>query len=71
VYGLHSLPPIEYIVLVANGNERNNTRVKVLTRRITKLTQLQEARMRVAKIARIQQWNKILLSQQKNLGKKK
>jgi hypothetical protein len=45
MYGLHLLLPIEYIVLVAGGNERDNTPVRILTRRITKLEKLQEARM--------------------------
>ncbi len=70
MYGLHLLLPIEYIVLVAGGNERDNTPVRILTRRITKLEKLQEARMQVAKTARIQHWNKALWSQQKNPEKK-
>ncbi len=37
VYGLHPLMPIEYIVLIANGDEKNNTLVKVLTNRIIEL----------------------------------
>jgi hypothetical protein len=45
MYGLHSLLPIEYIVLVASGNERDNTPMRVLTKRITKFEKLQEARM--------------------------
>jgi hypothetical protein len=53
VYGLHPLMPIEYIVLVMGGNERNNIVMNVLTSRITKLKKLQEARMQAAKIARI------------------
>jgi hypothetical protein len=40
VYGLHRLMPIEYNVLVAGGDERNNTLVRVLTSRITKLEKL-------------------------------
>jgi hypothetical protein len=42
VYGLHPLMPIEYIVLIAGGNKRNCTLVKLLTSRITKLEKLQE-----------------------------
>jgi hypothetical protein len=30
VYGLHPLMPIKYIVPIANGNQRDNTSVKVL-----------------------------------------
>jgi hypothetical protein len=45
VYGLHPLMPIEYIVPVASGNERNITPVKVLTNEIIKLEKLQEIRM--------------------------
>ncbi len=40
---------IKYIILVVGGNEKDNTPVRVLTRRITKLEKLQEARMQVAK----------------------
>jgi hypothetical protein len=45
VYGLHPLMPIEYIVPIVGGNERDNTLVKVLTSIISKLEKLQEARM--------------------------
>ncbi len=37
--------PIEYIVPIVGGNERDNTLVKVLTSIISKLEKLQEARM--------------------------
>jgi hypothetical protein len=37
--------PIEYIVLVVGGNRRDNTLVRVLISRISKLEKLQEARM--------------------------
>ncbi len=37
--------PIEYIILVIGGDERDSTLVNVLTNRITKLEKLQEARM--------------------------
>jgi hypothetical protein len=37
--------PIEYIVLVANGDERNNILMRVLTSIIIELKNLQEARM--------------------------
>jgi hypothetical protein len=40
--------------------------VRALIGKIIKLEKLQEARMQVAKIVRIQQWNKTLWSQQKN-----
>jgi hypothetical protein len=49
MYGLHPLMPIEYIMLVVSGNEKDNTSVKVLTNRITKLEKLQEIRMQVIK----------------------
>jgi len=45
VYGLHPLMPIEYIFPVAGGDERDNTLVRVLTSRITKLKKLEEAKM--------------------------
>jgi hypothetical protein len=45
VYGLHPLMPIEYIIPVVNGNERDNTLVRVLTSRIIKLKKLQKPRM--------------------------
>jgi hypothetical protein len=34
VYGLHPLMPIEYIILVAGGDEKDNTPVRVLITRI-------------------------------------
>jgi hypothetical protein len=58
MYGPHLLMPIEYIVLIAGGNERNNTPMKVLTSTITKLEKLQKAKMHVVKTIGIQQWNK-------------
>jgi hypothetical protein len=45
VYGLHPLMPIEYIVLVIGGNERDNTPLKVLTSKIIELEKLHEAKM--------------------------
>jgi hypothetical protein len=45
VYGLHPLMPTEYIILVAGGNERDNTSVRVLISRIIKLEKLQKAKM--------------------------
>jgi hypothetical protein len=60
--GLHPLMPIEYIVLIASGNERDSTSVKVLTSRITKLEKLQEVIMQATKTTRIQQWNRTLWS---------
>ncbi len=45
VYRLHPQMPTEYIMLIVSGNERDNTFVKVLISRITKLDKLQEARM--------------------------
>ncbi len=40
MYGLHPLMPIEYIVLVVSGDERDNTPMRILTSRITKLEKL-------------------------------
>jgi hypothetical protein len=40
VYGLRSLMPIEYIGPVAGGNERDNTPMKVLINKITKVEKL-------------------------------
>jgi hypothetical protein len=40
MYALHPLMPIEYIVLIISGNERQNTLVKVLTNKIIKLEKL-------------------------------
>jgi len=45
VYGLHPLMPIEYIVLIVGGNQRDSISVRVLTNRVSKLEKLQEARM--------------------------
>jgi hypothetical protein len=47
VYGLHPLMPLEYIVPIISGNERDNTLMGVLTSKITKLEKLQETRMHV------------------------
>jgi hypothetical protein len=52
MYGLQTLMPIKYIILVIGGNEKDNTPVKVLTNRITKL-KLQEPRMQAIKTTRI------------------
>ncbi len=49
VYGLHPLMHTKYIVPNAGGNEKNNTLVKVLTSKITKLKKLQDARMQAEK----------------------
>jgi hypothetical protein len=40
VYGLHPLMPIEYIVPLASGNERDNTSMKVLISKIRELEKL-------------------------------
>ncbi len=53
-------------MLVASGNERDNTLVRVLTSRVTKLEKLQKTRMHDVDITRIQQWNRALWNQQKN-----
>ncbi len=61
--------PIEYIVPVVGGNEKDSTSMKILTGRIIELEKLQEARMQAVKIKGIHQWNRTLWSQQKNLEK--
>jgi len=40
VYGLHPLMPIEYIVPIVGGNQRDNTSMGVLTCRVSKLEKL-------------------------------
>jgi hypothetical protein len=45
VYGLQPLMPIEYIMLIVNENEKDNTSVKKLTNKFIKLEKLQETRM--------------------------
>jgi len=63
VYGLHPLVPIEYVVSIVGGNERNNTSMRVLNSRIIELEKLQQTRMQGAKTIGIQQWNRALWSQ--------
>jgi hypothetical protein len=62
MYGLHPLMPIKYIVLVASGNQKDSTSIKVLITRVSKLEKLQEARMQATKTTSIQQWRKSLWS---------
>ncbi len=50
VHGLHPLMPIDYIMWVVGGNEKDNTLVRVLTSRITELEKLQEDRMKATKL---------------------
>jgi hypothetical protein len=50
VYGLHPLIPIEYIISVVGGDERNNTPVRILISLIREFAKLQEARMQATKI---------------------
>jgi len=50
MYGLHPLMHIEYIMPIANGNERDNTSMRVLTSRIIKLEKLQELDCRLQKL---------------------
>ncbi len=40
VYGLHPLMRIQYVVQVVGGNERDDTSMRVLTSRISKLEKL-------------------------------
>jgi hypothetical protein len=37
VYGLHPLMPTEYIMPIIGGNESDNTSMRVVTNKITKL----------------------------------
>ncbi len=66
VYGLHPSMPIEYILLVVSGDQKDNASVKILINKVLKLEKLQEAKMQVVKTNDIQQWNKKLWGQQKN-----
>ncbi len=62
---LHPLMPTKYIIPIVGANEKDSTLMRVLTNKITKLKKLQKTKMQVTKIARIQQWNRTLWSQQK------
>ncbi len=42
MYGLHPLIPTKYIVLVASGDKRHRTLMKILTSRSIKFEKLQE-----------------------------
>ncbi len=53
MYGLYPLMPTEYIIPVVGGDERDNTPVRVLTSKITKLEKLQEAKMQAIETAGI------------------
>jgi len=66
VYGLHPLMPTKYIVPIVGGEQKENTSVRVLTSRVSKLEKLQKARMQVTETNGIQQWNITLWYQQKN-----
>ncbi len=50
MYGLHPLIPIEYIISVVGGDERNNTPVRILISLIREFAKLQEAIMQATKI---------------------
>jgi hypothetical protein len=45
MYGLHPIMPIEYIILITSGNEKNSILMRVLTSKITELEKLHEAKM--------------------------
>jgi hypothetical protein len=47
IYGLHPLMPTKNIVPIASGIQRDSTLVKVLTSKVSKFKNLQEARMQV------------------------
>ncbi len=66
MYGLHPLMPTQYIVPVVSANERDNTLMKVLISKITKLEKLQRAKMLAIRTTGIQSQNRALWSQQKN-----
>jgi len=53
MYELHPLMFIEYIMPIVSGNHRDNTSMRVLINRISKLEKLQEARMKDTKITGI------------------
>jgi hypothetical protein len=59
VYGLHPLMPIEYIVPIVGGEQKDNTSIRVLISRVSKLKKLQVVRMQVVETNGIQQWNRI------------
>jgi hypothetical protein len=46
--------PTYYIILVASGDEKDNTLMKVLTSKITELKKLQEAKIQAIETTRIQ-----------------
>jgi hypothetical protein len=54
VYGLNPLMSTKYIILIVGGYEKDNTLVKVLPNRITKLEKLLESRMQALKTIGIQ-----------------
>jgi hypothetical protein len=54
VYGLHPSMPTKYIMPIANANEKYSTTMRVFTIKIIELKKLQETRMQVVKIAKIQ-----------------
>ncbi len=59
MYGLHPLMPIEYIVPIVGGEQKDNTSIRVLISRVSKLKKLQVVRMQVVETNGIQQWNRI------------
>jgi hypothetical protein len=46
--------PIEYIVLIVSGNQKDYTLVRILTSRVLELEKLQEAKMQAVKTIGIQ-----------------
>ncbi len=58
--------PIEYIMPIVGGNEKDNILVRILTGRIIELKKLQESKMQVVETKRTQQWNITLWNQHKN-----
>jgi hypothetical protein len=59
----------KYIILVAGGNERDSTPMKVLISKIIELEKLHETKKCMLQKIGIQQWNRTLWNQQKNLEK--
>ncbi len=51
---------------IVGGNQRDSISMRILTSKVSKLENLQEAKMQAIEITSIQQWNKTSWSQQKN-----
>ncbi len=49
MYGLNPLMPIEYIVPIVSGKQKDSNQVRVLINKVLELEKLQEARMQATK----------------------